>query len=117
MMPDENTAETIRRLSQEHVDIAVYDAQWPALFLAEKEHLLQCLPRDLVRRVEHFGSTAIPGMAAKPVIDMLVEVASLDLTKISIATLLQRQGYDYLWRPTIGDDGPPFYAWFIKRDA
>jgi GrpB-like predicted nucleotidyltransferase (UPF0157 family) len=56
-------------------------------------------------------------MAAKPVIDMLVEVSDLDATKARIAPILQQQGYEYLWRPTIGDDGPPFYAWFIKRDA
>ena len=30
--------------------------------------------------------------------------------------ILEAQGYDYFWRPTRGDDGPPFYAWFIKRD-
>ena len=30
--------------------------------------------------------------------------------------MLEAQGYDYFWRPTHGDDGPPFYAWFIKRD-
>ena len=29
--------------------------------------------------------------------------------------MLESQGYDYFWRPTIGD-APPFYAWFIKRD-
>jgi GrpB-like predicted nucleotidyltransferase (UPF0157 family) len=33
------SAETIRRLSTEHVDIVDYDPRWPALFLAEKEHL------------------------------------------------------------------------------
>lgn len=30
--------------------------------------------------------------------------------------LLESKGYDYVWRPTHGDDGPPFYAWFIKRN-
>ena len=111
------TAETIGRLSQEHVDIAAYDPRWHGLFLAEKEHLLRCLPRDIVRRIEHFGSTAVPGLAAKPVIDMLVEVSDLEATKIRIVPLLQHQGYEYVWRPTIGDDGPPFYAWFIKREG
>ena len=31
-------------------------------------------------------------------------------------SILEAQGYDYIWRPTRGDDVPPFYAWFIKRD-
>jgi GrpB-like predicted nucleotidyltransferase (UPF0157 family) len=112
-----NTAEMVRRLCGEQVDIVDYDPRWPALFLAEKEHLLRCLPPEIVRRIEHFGSTAVPGLAAKPVIDMLVEVSDLEATKRCIAPLLVQQGYEYIWRPTIGDDGPPFYAWFIKRDA
>ena len=86
------------------------------VFRREKEHLLSCLPTDLVGRIEHFGSTAVPGLAAKPVVDMLVEVADLEATRARIAPVLEAQGYDYFWRPTHGDDGPPFYAWFIKRD-
>ena len=36
--------------------------------------------------------------------------------EVVIAPVLESQGYDYFWRPTHGDDGLPFYAWFIKRD-
>jgi GrpB-like predicted nucleotidyltransferase (UPF0157 family) len=53
---------------------------------------------------------------AKPIVDILVEVASLDETRQTIAPVLEAQGYDYFWRPSWGDDAPPFYAWFIKRD-
>jgi GrpB-like predicted nucleotidyltransferase (UPF0157 family) len=106
----------IRRAVQEDVAIVAYDPRWPELFRREKEHLLSCLPAELIRRVEHFGSTAVPGLAAKPVVDLLVEVADLQATRTRIAPLLEAQGYDYFWRPTHGDDGPPFYAWFIKRD-
>jgi GrpB-like predicted nucleotidyltransferase (UPF0157 family) len=101
---------------REEVAVVPYDPRWPELFRREKEHLLGCLPTDLVRRVEHFGSTAVPGLAAKPIVDMLVEVTSLEATRTRIAPVLEAQGYDYFWRPTRGDDGPPFYAWFIKRD-
>jgi GrpB-like predicted nucleotidyltransferase (UPF0157 family) len=73
-------------------------------------------PAASLGRIEHFGSTAIPGLVAKPVIDVLVEVFSLPLVRQAIAPQLEAQGYDYLWRPTTGDDGPPFYAWFIKRN-
>jgi GrpB-like predicted nucleotidyltransferase (UPF0157 family) len=106
----------IRRAVQEDVAIVPYNPRWPELFRREKEHLLSCLPAELIRRVEHFGSTAVPGLAAKPVVDVLVEVSDLQATRTWIAPLLESQGYDYFWRPTHGDDGPPFYAWFIKRD-
>jgi GrpB-like predicted nucleotidyltransferase (UPF0157 family) len=108
--------ERIRLLTREDVALVPYDPLWPELFRLEKAHLLACLPAGLVRRVEHFGSTAVPGLAAKPVIDVLVEVPDLDQTKARTAPVLQARGYDYFWRPTRGGDGPPFYAWFIKRD-
>ncbi len=112
----ETLEQRIQRIVREDVAIAPYDPQWPKLFRQEKEHLLSCLPCDLIRRVEHFGSTAVPGLAAKPIVDILVQVADLETTRSQIAPVLEAQGYDYFWRPTHGDDGPPFYAWFIKRD-
>jgi len=112
----EKPGSRIQRLVKEEIALVPYDARWPELFKQEKAHLLACLPRDLVGRIEHFGSTAVPGLCAKPVVDMLVEVKSLSETRLRIVPILESQGYEYLWRPTIGDDGPPFYAWFIKRD-
>lgn len=106
----------IRRLSAEEVAIVPYDPRWPYLFQQEQAHLRSCLPPGLVGRIEHFGSTAVPGLGAKPIVDVLVEVSDLEATKSQIAPLLEAQGYDYLWRPTHGEDGPPWYAWFIKRD-
>jgi len=107
----------IKRVLSEEVSIVPYNPVWPQMFAAERLHLLSCLPRELLGRIEHFGSTAVPGLAAKPIIDMLVELTSLAEARARIAPLLEAQGYDYFWRPTHGDDGPPFYAWFIKRDA
>ncbi|MDA1313400.1 MAG: GrpB family protein [Acidobacteria bacterium] len=112
----ETLAQRIERLVREEVAIVPYDPAWPGSFSKEKEHLLSCLPGELIRRVEHFGSTAVPGLAAKPIVDILVEVTDLDETKVRIAPILEAQAYEYLWRPTHGDDVPPFYAWFIKRD-
>ncbi|NNG17175.1 MAG: GrpB family protein [Gemmatimonadales bacterium] len=113
----ETPEQRIQRVVREEVAIVPYDPQWPTLFRQEKEHLLSCLPKDLVRRVEHFGSTAVPGLSAKPIVDMLVEVTDLDATRARIVPVLESQGYEYFWRPTHGDNGPPFYAWFIKRDT
>jgi|WetSurMetagenome_2_1015567.scaffolds.fasta_scaffold62711_2 GrpB-like predicted nucleotidyltransferase (UPF0157 family) len=112
----ETLEEKIARVTKEKVAIAEYDSRWPEMFEQERVHLRACLPVDLVGRIEHFGSTAIPGLPAKPIIDMLVEVRSLEETKNRIAPILEAQGYDYFWRPSFGDDTPPFYAWFIKRD-
>ena len=112
----ETLEERIKRVLREEVSLAPYNAAWPEMFVDEKEHLLNCLPRELIKRIEHFGSTAIPGLSAKPIIDMLVEVTSLEETKRGIVPVLEAQGYDYFWRPTHGRDGLPFYAWFIKRD-
>jgi GrpB-like predicted nucleotidyltransferase (UPF0157 family) len=112
----ETLEQRIQRVTREEVAIVPYDPRWPELFRREKDHLLSCLPSDLIRRVEHFGSTAVPGLAAKPIVDLLVEVTDLQTTRVRIAPVLEAQGYDYFWRPTHGDNGPPFYAWFIKRD-
>ncbi len=113
----ETREQQISRLVSEHVAIVPYDPRWPESFRQEEEHLQRLLPGDLVRRIEHFGSTAVPGLAAKPIVDILVEVTDLAETRARIAPVLRAQGYEYLWRPTTGDDGPPFYAWFIKRDS
>ena len=113
----ETLEQKIARVVKEHVAVVPYDRSWPRLFERERDHLLSCLPSDLVKRIEHFGSTAVPGLAAKPIVDMLVEVTSLEETRRRIAPILEAEGYDYFWRPTWGDDTPPFYAWFIRRDA
>jgi GrpB-like predicted nucleotidyltransferase (UPF0157 family) len=107
----------VRRAVQEKIDIVEYDPSWPRLFLEEKEHLLASIPAGIIKRIEHFGSTAVPGLAAKPIIDMLVEVTSLEETRSVIVPILESEGYDYFWRPAFGNDTPPFYAWFIKRDS
>ena len=114
MIP-QHLRERIERLGREAIVIAPYDPGWPAIFLDERGHLTGLFPR-LIRRVEHIGSTAVPNLSAKPIVDMLVEVSSLDETTAQVVPVLEAQGYDYLWRPTSGDDVPPFYAWFIKRD-
>jgi GrpB-like predicted nucleotidyltransferase (UPF0157 family) len=112
----ESLEEKVARLVKEEVAVVPYNPRWPELFEEEKQHLLSCLPPELVRRIEHFGSTAVPGLPAKPIVDILVEVTDLDDTRQLIAPILETQGYDYYWRPSWGDNIPPFYAWFIKRD-
>lgn len=109
--------ERIRRVTSEEVEIVDYDPEWPQSFAREKEHLLASLPPGIIARIEHFGSTAVPGLPAKPIVDLLVEVRDLAEVRERVVPLLEAQGYEYFWRPTFGDDGEPWYAWFIKRDV
>ncbi len=113
----ETREEKLARVLTEPIEVVDYDPSWPSRFEEECRHLRDCLPPELVGRIDHFGSTAVPGLAAKPVIDMLVEVRSLDEARERIVPILEAQGYDYFWRPTRGDDTPPWYAWFIRRDG
>ena len=113
----ETLKEKIARVLKEDVAVVPYDPRWRGVFEEEKALLLSCLPKMLVKRIEHFGSTAVPDLAAKPIVDMLVEVTSLDETRQKVPLIFEPKGYDYFWRPMWGDDTPPFYAFLIKRDT
>lgn len=113
---DEILKQKIQQLVREEIEIVSYNPSWPRLFEKEKAFLQDTLPDDILGRIEHFGSTAVPGLSAKPIIDILVEVSSLEETKNKVVPLLESEGYEYLWRPTIGNQ-PPYYAWFIKRNS
>lgn len=84
-------AESLERAIHEHVSLQPYDAQWPARFLAERERLLTLFPAQLLD-VQHFGSTAVPGMPAKPIIDILGGVASMAVAD-DLMLLLLRSAY------------------------
>ena len=56
--------------------IAPYDPAWPGRFGAERERIAAALGERALR-IEHIGSTSVPGLAAKPIVDILVEVARL----------------------------------------
>jgi GrpB-like predicted nucleotidyltransferase (UPF0157 family) len=79
----------------DRIEIVPYDPRWPDLFAAEAP-LVRAALGDQVIAIEHFGSTAIPGLAAKPIIDILVAVRSLaamDNAEAALAPL----GYVF-WR-------------------
>jgi GrpB-like predicted nucleotidyltransferase (UPF0157 family) len=77
------------------VHLADYDPAWPALYDAEAERLTRALPPGLVLAVEHFGSTAIPGMIAKPVIDLLIAVRSIDEAREIAVKPMAALGYAF----------------------
>jgi GrpB-like predicted nucleotidyltransferase (UPF0157 family) len=110
---DKTLQQRVEEVLREEIAIVPYDSRWPVLFDDEARFLRAFLPASIITRIEHFGSTAVPGLAAKPIVDMLIEVASLDETRKQVAPLLEAAGYDYFWRT---DVDPP-YAWFIKRGS
>lgn len=57
--------------------VVPYDPNWKALFLKEQKILSEKLG-DCVIRIDHIGSTSVVGLAAKPIIDVLLEVSSLE---------------------------------------
>src|SRR5580692_4373155 len=75
--------------------IVPYDPIWPSLYEAEAAIVRAALPADLVLAIEHFGSTAIPGLAAKPVIDILVAVRSIEEARRRAVAPLTALGYAF----------------------
>lgn len=57
---------------EDTIGIESYNPSWPELYREERERLLTVMPKDMTVAIEHFGSTAIPGAAAKPIIDILI---------------------------------------------
>lgn len=94
--------------------IANYDPDWPAKFEAEAARLRAAFSRsretsELITRIEHIGSTAVPGLAAKPIIDLLVGVASLDDARVKAVPVLAEMGYAY-WHDNPDDAAHMFFV-------
>ena len=70
-----------------------YDPDWPLAFLEAKKKISEVLG-DTAKGIEHYGSTAVPGMRAKPILDILVGVSPIDDWKKCKAPL-EGLGYDY----------------------
>ena len=75
------------------VRIAEYDARWPQLFISERQRILdQCAALGL--RLEHIGGTSIPGMCAKPVVDIVAGRRHDTSNEDCVAALIQA-GYEH----------------------
>lgn len=85
------------------IEIVAYDPRWPAEFRRVAAPLRAALG-DLARRIDHIGSTAVPGLAAKDVIDVQVTAAVLDAD--AFAAALAPLGYTP-WEGISGDHMPP----------
>jgi len=89
------------------IEIAPYDPSWPIRFEEEARELRRALAVWLAGPVEHIGSTAIAGLAAKPVIDIMAGVESLDASRPAIAALAH---LNYCYAPY----RPDSEHWFCK---
>jgi GrpB-like predicted nucleotidyltransferase (UPF0157 family) len=86
------------------IEIAPYDPRWPREFEIERDRIQAALG-SLALRIDHNGSTAVPGLAAKPVIDIQVSVASLQPLDVLVAPLA---AIGYVHVPGADDSWCPF---------
>jgi GrpB-like predicted nucleotidyltransferase (UPF0157 family) len=75
------------------IELAAYSAEWPQRFAAEHFTLNLIFPAPTFR-IEHIGSTSVPGLAAKPIIDILLGAPSLAQIEARI-TAIEANGYRY----------------------
>jgi NAD-dependent deacetylase len=99
------TVEALR--DAESVEVVPYDPEWPRLFREEASRVRTALGVGVVE-IEHMGSTAVPGLAGKPVIDLSVGLAPLELSGEQVAAM-RTLGYEYL-----GEYGLPGRLFFRK---
>ena len=91
------------------VRIAGYDVSWPGKFEAERALLQELIGPWVVGGIHHVGSTSVPGLPAKPVIDILAGVESLDRSRPCIDKMAS---LGYLYWPYHSD----VMHWFCKPD-
>jgi GrpB-like predicted nucleotidyltransferase (UPF0157 family) len=91
------------------VELVPYDPDWPRQFAVEADRLRGVLDPALVVGIEHFGSTAVPGLIAKPIIDILIAVTSLARAKAAAIEPILGLGYVY-W----ADNPKPDRMFFVK---
>lgn len=71
-----------------------FDPNWAIKFKEEKKAIVERLEESIVS-IDHIGSTAIPNIVAKPVIDILIGIKSLDQSE-KISSTMKELGYEYV---------------------
>ena len=92
----------------DEVWIVEYNSDWANMFELEAESIHKVVEKDLIVEIEHIGSTAVPGLAAKPIIDIMVGVRRISDGQDLIETL-ENLGYVY-W----ADNPNPERMFFVK---
>jgi GrpB-like predicted nucleotidyltransferase (UPF0157 family) len=108
--PDELTDE--ERAALFPVVLCEYNPEWPDWFADEKVRLEQLLDMEDIAGITHYGSTSVPGLLAKPTIDILLEInENVDVEKF--ITSLPSPEYICLRQPTSPVNPPPHLV-FLK---
>ena len=81
-------------VNSDPVFVVPYDEAWQLLYQEERAHIERAIG-PWVEEIEHVGSTAVPGLAAKPIIDIMVGVKSLEDSPILVERLVG-VGYEYV---------------------
>ncbi|MBN1311207.1 MAG: GrpB family protein [Anaerolineae bacterium] len=89
--------------------IVDYDTRWPRFYDEEKTHIIRVIG-PMVVAIEHVGSTAVPGLAAMPIIDIMVGTRQPD-DAIWCIQPLKTLGYEYVPDP---DKPDPEWRYFRK---
>jgi GrpB-like predicted nucleotidyltransferase (UPF0157 family) len=93
------------------IQIVPYDRKWNDIFKSEADLIQKTLGQEIALKIEHFGSTAVDGISAKPTIDILVEIPFLtDNLKEMIILKMTEIDYHFIWRT---DESLP-YMHFVK---
>lgn len=88
-------ADSLSVLKKDHVNIVPYNSEWPLIAQTEIEKIKSVFPADAIIDIQHVGSTAIPDLSAKPILDIQIAVLSLEVIKLIAVPLLQKLGYEY----------------------
>ena len=83
------------KTADDDIKLAGYDPRWPAEYEKMALYLRRILPPEVIVNTFHFGSTAIPGIPAKPVIDIILEVPSLAMARQSLITAFNKPEIEY----------------------
>ena len=78
----------------QHVKVEEYNPAWPEIYRKEKQLITTILGRSCIA-VYHIGSTAVPGLAAKPIIDIMLSVRNLEEAD-NTAEEFRKAGYEWL---------------------
>lgn len=89
------------------LQLVPYDPGWPKVFEEEAARIALALG-DLARRIEHVGSTSVPGLAAKPIVDIQISVTAVQPMD-SYRPILEELGYTHVSLPDPGDDVYPYF--------
>jgi len=93
-MPLNSSFKAERRTVRVPIRVFDYDARWPKMFDREKKQILSVISNNVIA-IEHIGSTAVPGLGAKPIIDIMIGVHRLSDAEDCVKPL-ETIGYEYV---------------------